>query len=102
MSHNGFHDPALAIAYQSGYGHTGVLAEAVARGVRDGGASVNLVAVDAMTDSDWDLLDAADGIVFPSTHGGPRGDYSGFISCSSVGTNSLTVGWMCMVRANVS
>jgi NAD(P)H dehydrogenase (quinone) len=74
MSHNGFHaagfceagfhDPALVIAYQSGFGHTAVLAEAVARGARDGGASVKLIAVDAMTESDWDLLDSADGIVF--------------------------------------
>jgi hypothetical protein len=37
--------------------------------------------------------------------GGRRGDAttqpwsSGFISCSIVGTNSLTVGWMCIVRA---
>ena len=31
-----------------------------------------------------------------------RSRYSGFISCSIVGTSSLTVGWMCMVRASVS
>ena len=28
--------------------------------------------------------------------------YSGVISCRSVGSSSLTVGWMCIVRASVS
>jgi NAD(P)H dehydrogenase (quinone) len=66
MTHNDFHvtAPRLAIAYQSGLGHTAVLAEAVARGAEQGGAEVNLIAVDAMTDPDWDVLDGADGIVF--------------------------------------
>jgi hypothetical protein len=34
----------------------------------------------------------------PATQRRPVRYFSGFISCSSVGTNSLTVGWMCMVR----
>ena len=39
MTHNGSHiaAPALAIAYHSGFGHTAVLAEAVAAGARDAG-----------------------------------------------------------------
>ena len=66
MSHNGSHiaAPTLAVAYHSGFGHTAVLAEAVAAGIRDEGAQVTLIAVDAMTDDDWDVLDGADGIVF--------------------------------------
>jgi NAD(P)H dehydrogenase (quinone) len=66
MSHNGFRgrQPRVAVVYQSGFGHTAVLADAVASGARRAGAQTALVAVDGMTDADWDILDAADGIVF--------------------------------------
>ena len=68
MLHNGSHiaAPAMAIAYHSGFGHTAVLAGAVAAGARAAGADVIPIAVDRMTDTDWDILDAADGIVFGS------------------------------------
>jgi NAD(P)H dehydrogenase (quinone) len=68
MFHNGFDvaAPAMAIAYHSGFGHTAVLAEAVAAGAREAGAAVSVIAVDRMTDEEWDILDAADGIVFGS------------------------------------
>jgi multimeric flavodoxin WrbA len=55
---------ALAIVYHSGFGHTAVLAEAVADGAREDGALVSLIGVDGITDDDWATLDAADGIVF--------------------------------------
>jgi NAD(P)H dehydrogenase (quinone) len=66
MSHNGSHiaAPTVAIAYHSGFGHTAVFADAVAAGLRDAGADVRVVAVDRMTDEDWDILDGSDGIVF--------------------------------------
>jgi NAD(P)H dehydrogenase (quinone) len=68
MSHNGSHiaAPAVVVAYQSGFGHTAVLAKAVAAGGRDAGAYVSIVAVDRMTEEDWDVLDGADAIVFGS------------------------------------
>jgi len=68
MKHNGSHiaTPALAIAFHSGFGHTAVLAEAVATGAREAGADVAAIAVDRVTDADWGILDAADGIVFGS------------------------------------
>jgi multimeric flavodoxin WrbA len=68
MSHNGSHiaAPAVAIAYHSGFGHTAVLAEAVAAGARDAGAHVTIIAVDRMAAEDWDVLDGADAIVFGS------------------------------------
>ncbi|WP_370333839.1 flavodoxin family protein [Mycolicibacterium hippocampi] len=56
----------VAIAYHSGFGHTRVLAEAVAAGARDRAATVELIAVDGMTDADWLILDEADAIVFGS------------------------------------
>lgn len=58
--------PAIAVAYHSGFGHTEVLAGAVAAGARDGGATVDAIAVDQITDGDWQILDAADAIVFGS------------------------------------
>ena len=70
MQHNGsdISAPALAIANHSGFGHTAVLADAVAAGAREAGAgvTVTVIAVDRMTDTDWDILDEADGIVFGS------------------------------------
>ena len=68
MSHNGSHiaAPTLAIAYHSGFGHTAVLADAIATGAREAGADVAVIPVDRMSDSDWAVLDAADGIVFGS------------------------------------
>ena len=68
MSHNGSHiaAPAIAVAYHSGFGHTAVLADAVAAGACAAGAQVSVIAVDAMTDDAWDVLDGADGIVFGS------------------------------------
>ena len=68
MTYNGSHiaAPSLAIAYHSGFGHTAVLADAVAAGAKDAGAHVTLVAVDTITDDAWGILDAADAIVFGS------------------------------------
>jgi NAD(P)H dehydrogenase (quinone) len=68
MEHNGFHiaAPSLAIAYHSGFGHTAVLADAVAAGAREAGADVAVIAMDGMTDADWDTLDGADSIIFGS------------------------------------
>ncbi|MDT5333787.1 MAG: hypothetical protein QOF31_5084 [Mycobacterium sp.] len=68
MTHNGSHvaAPGVTIAYHSGFGHTAVLADAVAAGAREAGADVTVVAVDRMTETAWEILDAADGIVFGS------------------------------------
>jgi NAD(P)H dehydrogenase (quinone) len=68
MTHNGSHiaAPEVAVAYHSGFGHTAVLADAVAAGARDAGAHVTVIAVQNMTDADWDVLDGADAIVFGS------------------------------------
>jgi NAD(P)H dehydrogenase (quinone) len=66
MQHNGsdIAAPTLAVAYHSKFGHTAVLADAVAAGAQQAGADVRVIAVDGMTDEDWDVLDGADGIVF--------------------------------------
>jgi NAD(P)H dehydrogenase (quinone) len=56
--------PQVVIAYHSGFGHTAALASAVAAGVVAGAAEVGVIAVDSMTDTDWNTLDCADAIVF--------------------------------------
>ena len=68
MSDNTFHDfsPSIAVAYHSAFGHTAALADAVVAGARTAGARVSLIAVDAMTEADWDTLDDADAIIFGS------------------------------------
>jgi NAD(P)H dehydrogenase (quinone) len=68
MLHNGFHiaAPSVAIAYHSRFGHTAVLADAVSEGAREAGADVSIIALEAMTDSDWDILDNADSIIVGS------------------------------------
>ncbi|MFD7477713.1 flavodoxin family protein [Streptomyces sp. NPDC059837] len=54
----------IAIAFHSGYGHTAVIAEAVARGAAGASAEVVLISVDTITDEQWAQLDAADAIIF--------------------------------------
>ncbi|MDX6743929.1 flavodoxin family protein [Actinocorallia sp. A-T 12471] len=58
--------PVVAIAYHSGYGHTVMLAEAVRSGAAAAGADVRVIAVDTITERQWEELDAADAIVFGS------------------------------------
>jgi NAD(P)H dehydrogenase (quinone) len=56
----------IVIAYHSGFGHTAALAQAVAAGARAAGADVSPVAVEVMSESDWELLDGAAAIIFGS------------------------------------
>ncbi|MFF2553685.1 flavodoxin family protein [Nocardia sp. NPDC058058] len=58
--------PSVVVAYHSGWGHTEVLAAAVADGARTTGARTRVVPVDRITESDWSALDEADAIVFGS------------------------------------
>ncbi|MFJ2776381.1 flavodoxin family protein [Kitasatospora sp. NPDC087315] len=77
--------PTVAIAFHSGYGHTAVIAEAVARGAAATGAEVVSVAVDTITDEQWAQLDAADAIVFgsPTYMGTASGAFHAFAEASS-------------------
>jgi len=54
----------IAVVFHSGYGHTAVQAQAVAKG-----AGAELIAIDAegnLTEEQWAKLDAADAIIFGS------------------------------------
>ncbi|MGV9801034.1 flavodoxin family protein [Mycobacterium sp. NPDC003449] len=66
MLHNGtdIAAPTVAVVYHSGFGHTATLAEAVAAGARDAGGDVRVIAVAAMTEDDWDVLDGVDAMIF--------------------------------------
>ncbi|OII60623.1 NADPH-dependent FMN reductase [Streptomyces sp. CC53] len=77
--------PVVSIAYHSGYGHTAVLAEAVRAGAASAGATVHLLSVDALTDADWELLDASDAIVFgsPTYMGTASGAFHAFAEATS-------------------
>jgi NAD(P)H dehydrogenase (quinone) len=56
----------IAIVFHSGFGHTAVQAQAVARGAQSAnGSKVDLVPVQEV-DQHWDTLDAADAIIFGS------------------------------------
>jgi multimeric flavodoxin WrbA len=73
----------IAVVFHSGYGHTVKQAEAVAKG-----ASATLVAIDAegnLTDAQWELLNAADAIVFgsPTYMGSVSWQFKKFADASS-------------------
>lgn len=72
--------PRVAVAYHSGRGHTGALAQAVRAGARAAGAEVCMVSVDAMDDAKWETLDTADAIVFgaPTYMGSASGAFHAF------------------------
>lgn len=73
--------PKLAIPYFSGFGHTRVLAQAIASGAP--GACV--IDVQTVTDADWLALDAADAIIFgtPTYMGSVAADYAQFLEAAS-------------------
>lgn len=75
----------IAIVYHSGYGHTAVLAEAVARGVGQvPGATAQLIKVEDV-EIHWDNLAAADGIIFgaPTYMGSVSAPFKTFMDASS-------------------
>lgn len=63
---NGRRMPNIAIAYYSGRGHTRRLAEEIAVALGAADCNARLIEVTAMTDLDWQALDAADAIVMGS------------------------------------
>lgn len=78
----------IAVVYHSGYGHTEVVAQEIARGAQDGGAEATLVKISPegkIEDNDWAALDAADGIVFgaPTYMGTVSGPFKMFADATS-------------------
>lgn len=80
-------DTTTAVLYHSGYGHTEVVAKAVARGAEKQGKAV-LVKISPegkIEDSAWDALDSADAIIFgaPTYMGSASGPFKMFADASS-------------------
>lgn len=79
-------DVSIVIASHSGYGHTAQIAVAVADGARTvAGTQVHRVDVASLGDADWDLMDAADAIIFgtPTYMGTASGAFHAFAEATS-------------------
>jgi NAD(P)H dehydrogenase (quinone) len=75
----------IAIVYHSGYGHTKVQAEAVARGANSaGGVTANLIPVE-QAEQAWSGLEKADAIIFgaPTYMGSASAPFKTFMDASS-------------------
>lgn len=78
----------VAIVYHSGYGHTAVVADNVAQGVRDAGAEAIVLKVEGF-DQDFDPLlsaiDGADAVIFgsPTYMGDVSAPFKAFIDATS-------------------
>lgn len=75
----------VSVLYHSGFGHTKVIAEAVARGARQvQGTEVNLVPVEAV-EQQWGALEASDAIIFgsPTYMGSVSGPFKTFMDAST-------------------
>lgn len=83
----------IAIVYFSGSGHTHLMAEAIAKGVRHAAGDVQLLRItsEQMTDGRWqdddliDTLDSADAIIFgsPTYMGGVAAQFKAFLDAMS-------------------
>ncbi|MCB6182028.1 flavodoxin family protein [Leeia sp. TBRC 13508] len=79
----------IAVVYHSGYGHTAKQAEAVQKGAAGiAGSHVDLIAIDAegnIAESAWQVLDAADAIIFgsPTYMGNVSWQFKKFMDASS-------------------
>ncbi len=75
----------ISIVYHSGFGHTEKVAKAVAEGVKNAGASVDLIKAESVSDKDWETLDSSDAIIFgaPTYMGGVSGQFKMFIDAAS-------------------
>lgn len=78
----------VAVVYHSGYGHTEVIANAVARGAEDSGAEAALIKVGqdgAISDNGWKLLESADAIIFgaPTYMGSASGPFKTFMDSTA-------------------
>jgi NAD(P)H dehydrogenase (quinone) len=85
----------VVIAYHSGYGHTKKVAEAVQAGAASiAGTDSRLVDVSKIDEAGWQLLAAADAIVFgaPTYMGGPSAPFKAFADATS-SKAWLTQGW---------
>lgn len=79
------HGVKVAVVYHSGYGHTEVMAQAIAKGAEETGACVALISVGDLEQIDWDRLNDADALIFgsPTYMGSVSGQFKLFMDASS-------------------
>ena len=70
----------IAVVYHSGYGHTAKVAEGA-----KADATVHVLKADALAETDWDILDASDAIIFgaPTYMGSVSGPFKVFMDAAS-------------------
>jgi len=75
---------SVVVVYHSGYGHTRVMAEAVAQGVERHGSTCRLISVEDV-DRHWDHLHNADAIIFgaPTYMGSASAPFKGFMDATA-------------------
>lgn len=76
----------IAVIYHSGYGHTEKVALAVGEGAaRCAGAQADVISVDALDETGWATLDAADAIIFgaPTYMGSASAPFKAFLDSTS-------------------
>lgn len=75
----------VAITFFSGRGHTRKLAVTLARALGAEGCSARLIDVMEMSETDWQAMEAADGILFgaPTYMGSVAAEYKGFMDATS-------------------
>ena len=78
----------IAVLYHSGYGHTEVVAKAVAEGVTRGGAKAELLKIEKADQDFTEILNAigkADGVIWgaPTYMGAPSAAFKAFADASS-------------------
>lgn len=75
----------VSVVYHSGFGHTKVIAQSVARGAEQvDGTDVDLIAVEDV-DQKWEALEASDAIIFgsPTYMGSVSGPFKTFMDASA-------------------
>lgn len=75
----------VSIVYHSGYGHTKVIAEAVARGAQEvAGTEVHLIPVEDV-EQQWGVLQASDAVIFgsPTYMGSVSGPFKTFMDATA-------------------
>lgn len=74
----------IVIVYHSTYGHTQVVADAVAKGVKRAGGDVIMIPATEVEDQ-WEILNQADGIIFgtPTYMGSAAAEFKRFMEASS-------------------
>lgn len=72
----------IAVVYHSPYGHTAKVAQYIAQGAKQIGLQTHVMSIEHI---DWDILDAADGIIFgsPTYMGSVTGPFKMFMDSTS-------------------